>query len=318
MKAFEELTPEGQRRRIRTLVRAGVESFGLAPERTRIRHVATSFNTVFRVVEEGGPPRALRVSPAERIHADGTEAVETRWMGDLRAGGLVSPPAVFDGVGGTPVVRLRHPGVPGARTCTMFSWAEGPPLGQVMTLEGARNLGALAGFLHESAPTVGIAREPPLVADRVLHWKVENRLPELGTPIEEAADRAQRLLDEIWAAPPHRPMLLHGDLTPDNVIVGAQGLVPIDFQDLVWGFDLQDLAITLTSLRRFGDVTGLTAAFRGGYSDVRRWPELDEATLAALTASRRLHQLNLALNLRRPGFDQLVQRGTLLITEWMR
>ena len=320
VRPFDELSPDGQRRRIRVLARSAVGAYGLASERTQVRLASESFNTIFHVVERGGVSGALRVGPRERIHAEGTEIVEARWMRELRASRAVSPPTVFDSADGGAVVRESVAGVPGERVCMLFGWVRGRPLSQTMSPEAAQQMGALAARLHERAPT-GDPIEPPLVADRVLHWRLENRLHELASSdslISEAVDRAQHVLDHIWAHPPHPPHLLHGDLTPDNIIVVDDGtMVPIDFQDLVWGFDIQDLAITLTSFGRFDEPEALWVQFRAGYTKVRRWPVLDPETLYALIAARRLHQLNLALTLRKPGLADFVPRARRLIGEWM-
>lgn len=90
---------------------------------------------------------------------------------------------------------------------------------------------------------------------------------------------------------------MHGDLTPQNVIVSPlHGLVPIDFQDTVQGFEVQDLSITVSALRRFPDADQLTHAFRAGYSELRPWPDTSPALFDSLVAARALHQLNLTLN----------------------
>ena len=149
---------------------------------------------------------------------------------------------------------------------------------------------------------------------------VENRLGEVASSalVGEALDRAQRFLSELWAHPPRPPHLIHGDLTPDNILVDHGTLVPIDFQDLVWGLDIQDLAIVWSALAPFDEQDRLRDRFRAGYATVRPWPELDPETLAALIAARRLHQLNLALTLRKPGLADFVTRATKVIAEWMR
>jgi Ser/Thr protein kinase RdoA (MazF antagonist) len=310
---------EADRGRVLTLACDALGRFGMGRDTARMFPVAESFNTVFRVVSDGRA-YALRVGPAERIHAEGTEMVEARWMRELRNGGTVCPPTVYDSVDGGPVVRQGHAELRSERVCMLFDWLDGRPLAREMSLESARDMGRLAAQLFESTTPVHHPHAPPLIADRVLYWQVENRLPQLvtsGSLIDEALERAQQLLNEIWVARPHRPRVIHGDLTPDNVLVVDDRLVPIDFQDLVWGFDVQDVAISLTSLERFAEADTLRHQFRSGYEDVRAWPALDDATLAGLVAARRLHQLNLALTLRRPGLSQYIDRALRLIAAWM-
>ena len=225
-------------------------------------------------------------------------------MRQLRDTWSASPPEVFDTLDGEPVVRRARAGVPGERVCMLFGWIRGRPLTQTMSLDKARQMGTLAALLHQHAAAQTGAPPPVLIADRVLYWRVENRLSAIASSaplIGEALDRAQRFLTELWADPPHPPHLLHGDLTAENILVDHDALVPIDFQDLVWGLEIQDLAIAWNSLAHFGEPERLRDQFRAGYVTVRPWPELDPETLAALVAARRLHQLNLALTLRKPG-----------------
>jgi aminoglycoside phosphotransferase (APT) family kinase protein len=88
------------------------------------------------------------------------------------------------------------------------------------------------------------------------------------------------VVDWLWRNPPHQPRLVHGDPTPQNVIVSpVHGLVPIDFQDTVWGFEIQDLSITVAALRRFSDGDRLADAFRAGFSELRSWPDVPRRSL---------------------------------------
>ncbi len=81
-----------------------------------------------------------------------------------------------------------------------------------------------------------------LRSDRVLYWRLPDQLAAagsrfgFGTLFVDAQARAQAVVDSLWQSPPHLPHLVHGDLTPQNVIGSPRnGLVPIDFQDTVLG-----------------------------------------------------------------------------------
>jgi Ser/Thr protein kinase RdoA (MazF antagonist) len=91
----------------------------------------------------------------------------------------------------------------------------------------------------------------------------------------------------------------------------------IDFQDLQFGFDVQDVGLTVSDLRRNDVDPTVIDAFRRGYSSIRPWPTSDEQLLAALSAARSLNMLNLGLNLQRPGFTEFFDRHTKLIRRWM-
>ncbi|HEY0934073.1 MAG TPA: phosphotransferase, partial [Trebonia sp.] len=187
-------------------------------------------------------------------------------------------------------------------------------------------LGRLSARLQQD----GAAWSPPgagevLRADRVLYWRLPDRLAEagsrfgFGTLFTDAQDRAQSVVAALWRDPPHPPHLVHGDLTPANVIVSARhGLVPVDFQDLVWGLDVQDLSFTVAALSRWPDGDRLVDAFRGGYGECRSWPEVSPALFGSLIAARALQQVNLTLS--RPDRTELegyVVRHAERIRAWM-
>ena len=71
----------------------------------------------------------------------------------------------------------------------------------------------------------------------------------------------------------------------------------------------------------FGQVSGcveLISWFRSGYESVRPWPANDPDLNAALVAARRLLMVNLACNLRKPGFDEYVQLHADKLRKWMK
>jgi Ser/Thr protein kinase RdoA (MazF antagonist) len=141
-----------------------------------------------------------------------------------------------------------------------------------------------------------------------------------GTLFLDALARAQSVLDWLWRHPPHPPHLVHADLTPANVIVSPRGgLVPIDFQDTVRGFEVQDLSITVAALRRQPGGERLAGAFRGGYGERRPWPDVSPALFESLIVARALNQMNLTLNMADiDGLEGYVAGHAERIRAWMR
>jgi Ser/Thr protein kinase RdoA (MazF antagonist) len=184
-------------------------------------------------------------------------------MRALRADRSVPTPNVFDSRDGSPVVCQSLPGVPNTRTCMLFGWISGTSLRHAMTVERARLMDELAARLHQHAAfTTGSEPPPVLIADHVLYWRVENRLGELGRFfIDEALQRAEETLAATWSDQADTPHLLHGDLTSDNVIVNGGLVIPIDFQDLVWRHEIQDLAISLVAFGSFEEPDTLRDQF---------------------------------------------------------
>ena len=317
VKSFDDLSPRGQRERMRRFGHRALAPYGIDAD-VDLRFVAASFNTIFRVHQN---PRsaALRIGPRQRIHAERTEFVEAAWIRALRADKVAQPPDVIETRDGSPVSSCSMPGVPAERSCMLFEWVPGVTLSKRITVERLRGMGQLSARLHQhGADMPPSVQRSVLVADRVLYWRLENRLHELGPAILEAFDRATASIEALWAAPPSAPQLLHGDLTPHNVMVDGDRLIPIDFQDAVWGLDVQDLALSMVSLGQVDSSGDLGAAFRLGYESVRPWPDLSPDLLATLCAARRLHQLNLSLTLRKPGLDVFVARMEGLIERWLR
>ncbi len=246
-----------------------------------VRLAAESFNSVFRVTTASAA-YALRVGAVSQIHPEGTAAVEAAWHRRLREQGVCVPDVVpnVDGDFATliPDGQAHRP-----RACILFDWVAGRSLRGCVTERRSAALGRLSARLQEDAA----AWSPPgaesvLLANRVLYWQLPERLSVagprfgFGTLFVDALARAQAVVDTLWQSPQHPPHLVHGDLSPQNVIVSRlNGLVPIDFQDTVRGFELQDPSITVTALRRWPHSDRLVEAFRRGG----------------------LHQMNLTLNL---------------------
>ena len=301
-----------------------LRSYGVAPRRVTL--AAESFNSVFRVTAASAV-YALRVGSALQIHPEGTAAVEAAWHRRLRRQGVYVPgvQANLDGELVTVVTDGRTER--GARVCVLFDWVAGRSLRTRLTGRRSAALGRLSARLHRDAATWS----PPgagdvLQADRVLYWQLPERLPAAGTRFgfgtlfTDALARAQRVVDSLWRSPPHPPRLMHGDLTPANVIVSPlHGLVPIDFQDTVRGFEVQDLSITVAALRRRPDGHRLVEAFRSGYGEGRPWPDVSPALFESLIVARALHQMNLTLNIADiDGLESYVAGHAERVSAWMR
>jgi len=301
-----------------------LRSYDVAPQRVRL--AAESFNSLFRVTTAAAV-YALRVGAVLQIHPEGTAAAEAAWHRRLRLQGVCVPDVVanMDGELATLVTdgRAEHE----SRVCILFEWVAGRSLRTRMTGRRSAALGRLSARLHQD----GAAWSPPgagdvLRADRVLYWQVPDQLAGagsrfgFGTLFADAVSRAQSVVDSLWQNPPHPPHLVHGDLTPQNVIVSPQdGLVPIDFQDTVWGFEVQDLSITVAALRRWPNSDRLTEAFRAGYSQCRAWPDVSPALFDSLIAGRGLQQMNLTLNTTDiDGLETYVAAHAERVRAWMR
>jgi Ser/Thr protein kinase RdoA (MazF antagonist) len=301
-----------------------LRSYDVAPKRVRL--AAESFNSLFRVTTASAV-YALRVGSVLQIHPEGTAAVEAAWHRRLRLQGVCIPDVVANTDGELATLVTDGRAEYGSRVCILFEWVTGRSLRTGMTERRSAALGRLSARLQRD----GAAWSPPgaedvLRADRVLYWRLPDQLAAagarfgLGTLFVDAAARAQLVVDSLWQSPPHPPHLVHGDLTPQNVIVSPQnGLVPIDFQDTVLGFEVQDLSFTVAALRRWPNSDRLTEAFRAGYSECRAWPDVSPALFDSLIAARGLQQMNLTLTMTDiDGLESYVAGHAERVRAWMR
>jgi Ser/Thr protein kinase RdoA (MazF antagonist) len=308
----------------RAVALEALRNYEVAPAKVRL--AAESFNSVFRVATASAV-YALRVGAVLQIHPEGTAAVEAAWHRRLRARGVFVPGVLANVDGEFATVVADGRAERGTRVCVLFEWVPGRSLRTCMSWPRAAALGRLSARLQQD----GAAWSPPgaedvLRADRVLYWRVPDQLAAagsrfgFGTLFTDALARAQAVLDALWRDPPHPPHLLHGDLTPHNVIVSPRhGLVPIDFQDTVRGFEVQDLSITISALRRWPGGDRLVDAFRSGYCERRPWPDVSPTLLDSLIVARGLQQMNLTLNVAdNDRLDSYVTSHAERVRTWMR
>jgi Ser/Thr protein kinase RdoA (MazF antagonist) len=317
---FDSLTARGRTQRLGALARAALGHYGLGDARVSL--LKQAFNTTFRVVDSGGAKWALRVGARERIHTDETEAVETAWLTALRADTNIDAPLPIANRSDSYVTSVGVTGVPEPRTCVLFEWSRGRRLGDSLSVERMERAGALLAQLHEhGAAFDGGRRQPVIVGDNVPVFQLPDRIPRddarYGALFAEAVERAQTVIDELWAHPPHPPHILHGDFHPNNILAWRDRLVPIDFQDALWGFEIHDIAIATMILGYYDDTESLAAALRTGYAAVRPWPADDSEVVNELTGARHLSVLNLGYNLRRPGIEEFIDRHAAWIRNWM-
>ena len=276
------------------VARAALRKFGVRAHTVDV--LSESFNTLFTV---GCAQRqlVLRVGPPLSIHEPGAAQEEAAWTDRLAASGLSVPQLVRTRDGRAAVtVAEADP----TRLCTLCTWIEGETLTRPMSTTDAGELGDLAARMHAASPPTRERPSAVLDGSHVLLFRLPNLLPRAAdaSVFRAAFARAQAALDRLWARR-GSPRLVHGDLTASNVIRTANGLVPIDFQDMFYGHREQDIAHSLFGYLRH-DYKTLAAAFRHGYEQHLPWPKFDAAGLEDLFAARRLMMANLALALARP------------------
>ncbi len=115
--------------------------------------------------------------------------------------------------------------------------------------------------------------------------------------LAEATVLIRRTLDD-YGQKPHRFGPIHADLTPENVLRTAEGLVLIDFDDFAAGWHLFDLATALYFYTRHPRAKDFHQALFAGYQKHRRLEAADFAAFPALLVARGLTYLGWAADRR--------------------
>ncbi|GAA0905297.1 phosphotransferase enzyme family protein [Virgisporangium aurantiacum] len=269
------------------LSRFGIASFSLA-------NIVLHSNVTARVLRPGCRPLALRLRTGPAVSV----ATEMAWLRAVRRGtGIwtIEPYSDRNTIWiGTGTAEIE---------CSLFYWAEGEPLAAHLTPGNYRELGRLSAELHEFAATWNPPPDlAPLRWDRTMYYEGTELVvddPRFATVISavdaaavrRTAQRADGELARIAALP--GPVFLHGNIEMWNVLVDDHGrLRLLDFEDVMVGQPIHDVAITLYYGMERPDYPALREAFESGYRLVRPWPVAPGDDLDLLMAARAIMLLN--------------------------
>jgi len=254
------------------------------PEASGLELLKHRENSVFRVTN---PPTGER--SVLRVHRTGYQTAVTiisefQWMQALGAAG-VRTPAVIPASDGALVVTARIDELPEPRLCDMLEWVEGQPPSEDNLPESFRMLGELHARCHAQVSRWklpdGFRRQSwdeaalldgrhPIIAPAWDNWALNDEQRALVLDCREAL--RTRLAQ--WGKGPDRYGLIHADLMPENLIVAADGVRLIDFDDCGFGWYLYDPASALLFYHGQDFYPDLLSAWAAGYRSVR--PLTDE------------------------------------------
>ena len=303
MRPFDDLTDGGRHRRLRALALDALNAYDL--EVARLRFLGRHSNTLFdlRTIDDGR--YIVRVGIGGPVGHPATQVrSEVAWLEALaRDTSIVVPTPVRNRVG-SPVTPVSASGVPDERNVVVFGWLDGRIAHRSVGPTAMRAIGAVAARLHDHAaswtPPPGFAALP---YDRVFPYDESIVLfegshgglmpPRRTAVFREAESRALSVIRRLETLEPMR--VIHGDLHRWNVKIRGGVGAPFDFEDLLWGWPVQDIAVSLyyqwsdPSFREAG------RAFRSGYETVAPWPEREPGDVDTLIAARTLVVANSVL-----------------------
>lgn len=297
------------------------------------RLVNLSENATFRVDASGGFRAILRV------HRDGyhaREAIESElaWMQALGQSGTVRVPGVHAGLDGRPVQRVGIEGTSGFRHLVLFEFVDGSHPDEAGNLAPLfADLGAVAARLHRHAsawtPGAGFQR-PNWDLDQVFGrsptWGDWRDAPGVTPTAREALEEVEREICarlDAFGRDSDRYGLVHADMRLANLLLGADGLQVIDFDDCGFGWFLYDFAAAVSFMEDDPGIPALKAAWIRGYRTVRPLSEAELAEMDSLVMLRRMallawigsHGEAPEAAARAPGFAEATVR---LGRKWLR
>jgi len=330
MKPFHDLTNRGQAGRLRRLALVALQHYDLPVHRVRL--ITNDLNGIFRLDTAGGERYMLRVSlPGDTGHSLAEIRSEMIWLEALHRDTDLGVHRPVPARAGELVTTALVPGVPEPRHCAVFSWVPGPNLADRLSLDNAEKLGELSARLHDHAGTfapptsfsIPTATSVFPFGDPVvlLDPEYEHLFPPARRRVFELAlERIQAAIDALYACGPG-PRILHYDLHQWNVKVVRSKLYAIDFEDLMWGYPAQDIAVTLYYFQHLGNGPALRAAFRRGYTRRREWPERYEGEIDTYTMGRGVDLVNFILQDPNPDYrarvTEFVERAEGRLRAWM-
>ena len=272
---------------------------------SRIEHLETHSNVMFRVETDRGGQMVLRVGTPHANSRSNIE-IEVAWLLALNEEtdlDLVKPVASSSGEF---IVDEIDPDLGQARTCVLFTWVPGEAMGDGAGPFAYRSLGRVCAALQQHgsgwAPPNGAQ---PRKWDRVFYYDQDfdpivisdpsySHLfgPERERVINKAGEMAQAVIEAEWSRV--TPQIVHGDLHEWNVHIVGGRMYVFDFEDVMLATPAQDVSIALYSSRQSQAREASVDAFRRGYESVRPWPIENDRQLDSLHAARQIMLMNYA------------------------
>ena len=301
MKRLHELTLIGRRRRLRPVAVKLLGEYGIEP--TKLTQITEASNTIFRVRLDGADDYVLRMTAPKSCHGVDEIRSEVAWLHAIDEDTDIGVPAPIARLDGDYVSEVSLPGEINPICCAVYRWVPGVMLDDRLTEDNVRRLGILMARLHEHAagftPAEGFHIR---TFDSVLPYAVEGFAglepivlfnEDAQAPLTSKQRPVYKDVHQLVAAEIENLMrkkdplrVIHNDLHVWNVKVDGNKLYALDFEDMMWGHPIQDIATTMYYFRWRESYEAMLAAFRSGYESISEWPEDHKGQLETLIMGR--------------------------------
>ena len=305
-----------------------VRAWRLDPGSTTVTLITVSENATFLVTSEGAPVAVTRVARPGYMADSAAFESEVAWVAALGAAGVVDVPRGIPTAAGPFVASITDPhGV--TWSCVSYSFVAGTILEDVTDpAPYYARIGRTTALLHDHAstwsPPVGFQRHSWDLPDMIgpsCRW---GQWQDVGfTPGEQSLlDAAEASAVAIASSAPRTAQtwgLIHADLRPSNLMIDADQLTVIDFDDCGFSWFLYDFASALTFQEHLEEAPRMAMDWIAGYRQVRSLGPADEAVACGLSMIRRLQMLGWTTTHRQdalpPALWDAQRSGTLTVAE---
>jgi Ser/Thr protein kinase RdoA (MazF antagonist) len=317
MKAYNDLTERGKLRRLRHLVLSALVDYDLQVKSVKFLTIGT--NTMFQLQMSDGKRYVMRIYSEEETTLRENQA-EMFWLDALKRDTDLHVSEPVKRCDGNYITLARMPGVPGERRCVLFKWVPGRLLENTLNPENYYRLGQMLAKLHNHVET--LKPLPPYIQpkkwDKVFYYPDEPVVyntvnyrhlfpPERVALLNEVIARANTVFAQLYANPDQQ-ILIHGDLHYRNVHLYRGELYVLDFEDVMLGYPVQDIAVTLSYGRQRERYREWREAFAQGYMRVRSWPADGERVIETLMAARNVMFINYVARIHASPQEYITQR----------
>lgn len=268
-----------------------------------IKFLADDTNISFKVRSVDGEQYVLRIYSDEETTLAENQA-EVYWLQALKRDTDLKFTEPVPRRDGECITQEGMPGIPGIKRCILFTWVPGRVLEKSLTPQNYFNLGATLAKLHNHAESLKPlpASIQPKKWDRAFYYPNEPVVYNDPAYRHLFSDQQIEIIDQVIAnasrefarlySDQARQILIHGDLHYWNVNLFKDELYIMDFEDVMLGYPVQDVAITLYYGRQREQYANLREAFQRGYRSIRTWPVERQGQIETLQAARSVNFVN--------------------------
>ncbi len=304
---FSDISRSQKLARLKTIVITALQRYDLDID--TIRFYAEHSNILYTITAKNKKYIMKITRPGDHSFEEIISSL--KWLHDVNLKTSINIMKVVPASDGSLAVKIKTPQIEEERYCSLYEWIPGRNMVQNIGKNTAVKWGAITASLHNFSETYNPWKETKVMTwNKVFYWDREiifsDKYKDLINPRRKEVFRktissVQKVLDRLYGGN-DQPMLIHGDLHPDNIRRNKSSLYVIDAEDVMWGYPVQDIAIGLMYVRRRENYSEILESYRKGYSSVREWPVESHSDLWALYAGRIMMFANFILSLE--DFDE--------------